>query len=156
VFFRCKFFICLLANEYNNKLEYSGPLVGTTRGKGFQLPSGLCSKPSFSPKNGCEGWGYAMVWEWRLGREDGGSLELQCMPFARKQVVRWKRREERVELRVCDKHSMLLQDCSPSSCWAVFIHKPCCRLNVCVLSEFIFEALIPQIMGFGGKNSREK
>lgn len=60
--------LCLaLANEYNNNLEYAGPQGGwiwePQEQRGFQLPSGLCSKSSLSLKNGCEGSGYAMVWE---------------------------------------------------------------------------------------------
>lgn len=72
MFLGFKILIWLLANEYTNKLESAGPQrmnLGTTGAKGFQLPSGLYSKSSLSLKNGCEGSGYAMVWEWRLGRE---------------------------------------------------------------------------------------
>ena len=38
--------------------------------KGVSSYLWLCAKSLFSLKNGCEGSGYAMVWEWRLGRED--------------------------------------------------------------------------------------
>lgn len=47
MFFRCKFFIWLLAKEYNNKPKYAGPQgvnLGTARVRGFPVTLWLVLK----------------------------------------------------------------------------------------------------------------
>lgn len=160
MFFRCKFFIWLLENEYNNKLEDARPQgvnLGITRVKGFPVTLWLVLKVLALPEE----------WVWRLRPRNGLGMEtwkrgprffrITIHAFSQQTGGQTERKGEGAVMRLCDKHGMLFQDALCSSCWPVRIYL-CLTfifMNVCVLPKFICWCPNPQYYGIWRWNLRE-